>query len=54
MIWRLLRAGELRPTRIMGRVLISESELQRLIQQNTDRGDAASDRLSNPIPDQSG
>jgi excisionase family DNA binding protein len=38
MIWRLLRAGELRPTRIMGRVLISEAELQRLIEKHTDRG----------------
>jgi excisionase family DNA binding protein len=53
-IWRLLRAGKLRPTRITGRVLISESELQRLIQQNTDQGDPASEQSSNPNSDQSG
>jgi excisionase family DNA binding protein len=53
-IRRLLRAKELRATRIKGRTLVSESELQRLIEQNTDRSNPSSDALSGPDPDQLG
>ena len=53
-IRRLLMAKKLRATRILGRTLISEAELQRLIKQNTDRRDSTSDQPSNPDPDQFG
>jgi excisionase family DNA binding protein len=29
-IWRLIRQGKLQPTRILGRTLLSEAELQRI------------------------
>jgi excisionase family DNA binding protein len=51
-IGRLLKAKKLRVTRIMGRTLISEAELQRLIDESTDRGDPDSDKPSDPDPDQ--
>jgi excisionase family DNA binding protein len=52
-IRRLLIAKKLRVTRILGRTLISESELQRLIEQNTDRSNPSSDAVSELDPNQS-
>lgn len=34
-IWRLLRLGRLRPTCVLGRTMISEGELQRLVTEAT-------------------
>jgi hypothetical protein len=34
-IWRLLRLGKLYPTYVLGRTMISESELQRLAAETT-------------------
>jgi excisionase family DNA binding protein len=31
-IWRLIRSGQLRTVKILGRTLVPESELQRLVQ----------------------
>lgn len=53
-IGRLLKAKKLRATHIMGRTLISEAELQRLVEESTDRGDPDFDQPSDPDPNQSG
>jgi Helix-turn-helix domain len=34
-IWRLLRLGKLHPTCVLGRTMISEGELQRLVTETT-------------------
>jgi hypothetical protein len=35
-IWRLLRLGKLHPTCVLGRTMISEGELQRLVAETTE------------------
>jgi excisionase family DNA binding protein len=52
-VQRLVKAKKLRATYVMGRTLISEAELQRLIEANTDPANASSSASAGPDSDHS-
>ena len=45
-VWRLIRRGQLNPTYVLGRTMLSEGELQRLVTEATKRRQSAEQSIT--------